>query len=331
MERRQFITLFLGGAAVSWPLAARAQKPDRMRLIGVLMGIPESNPHAQSQIAAFRGGLTKLGWAEGTNLRIEIRWAAGDADIMRTSAKELVELRPDAILGRSTPETSALAHETRTVPIVFGIVSDPIGSGFAANLAHPGGNITGFTNVESTVAGKWVELLKGIAPRTVRVAVLFNPATAPPFQFYMPSIQAAASSFGVKANAAPVHAKDEIEGVIAALARDRDGALILMPDPFNVTNRDLIIPLATRYGVPAISDNLIYAESGGLIAYGVDVAESFRQAAGYIDRVLKGEKPRDLPVQNPTKFVLTINLKTAKALRLIVSPSLLATADEVIE
>jgi putative tryptophan/tyrosine transport system substrate-binding protein len=329
MRRREFITL-IGGAA-AWPLAAGAQQPDQMRRIGVLMGLSESDPDAQSWLAAFRGALTKLGWTEGSNLRIELRWSAADPDMIRTLAKELVDLRPDAILGQTTPVTGALARETRTIPIVFVNVADPIASGFAASLAHPGGNVTGFALFESSMGGKWVELLKEIAPRTVRVALLLNPATAAPLQSYMRSIQAAASSFAVQASAAPVHAKDEIEGVIAAQARNPGGALIVMPDTFNVANRELIITLAARYGVPAIYYNRFYTDSGGLISYGDDRPELFRQAAGYIDRILKGAKPADLPVQQPTKFELVINLKTAKALGVTVPYPLLARADEVIE
>jgi putative tryptophan/tyrosine transport system substrate-binding protein len=329
MKRRKFITL-LSSAVATWPLAARAQQPDRMRLIGVLMGYAESDPAGQSQFAAFRGGLAKLGWTEGSNLRLELRWGAFDPDRIRTFAKELVELRPDAILGRGTPETSALARETRTIPIVFALVSDPIGSGFAASLAHPGGNITDFTVNDPEMGGKWLELLKEIAPRTVRVALLFNPENTPP-KFYIPSVQAAAPSFAVQASAAPVHAKDEIEGVIAAQARNPGGSLIVMPDVFNTTNRDLIIALAARYGVPAIYEIRIFAESGGLIAYGPDYVEQFRQAPEYIDRILKGVKPADLPIQTPTKFELIINLKTAKALGLTVPPPMVGRADDVIE
>ena len=257
MRRRDFITC-LSASPVAWPLAVRAQQPDRMRLVGVLMGYAESDPAAQSQVAAFRGALAKLGWTEGSNLRIELRWGAGDADRIRTFAKELVDLRPDAILGETTPVIGALARETRTIPIVFADVSDPIGSGFAASLAHPGGNITGFTVNDPALGGKWVGLLKEIAPRTVRVALLFNPATAVPLQFFMPSIQAAASSFAIQVSAAPVHAKDEIEGVIAAQARNPGGGLIVMPDVFNVANRELIIALAARYGVPAIYFNRFF-------------------------------------------------------------------------
>jgi putative tryptophan/tyrosine transport system substrate-binding protein len=328
-KRRKFI-MSLGGAA-AWPLVARAQQAGPVRHIGVLMGFAQADPAAQSWLAAFRGTLAKLGWNEGGNLRIELRWAAGDADRMRALAKELVGLRLDAIFGVTTVVIAGLARETPTIPIVFTLVSDPIGSGFAASLPHPGGNITGFTVDDPAIGGKWMELLGKIAPRTVRVALLFNPATSPQSKYFMPSIQAAASSFAVQASAAPVHAKDEIEGVIAAQARDPGGGLIVMPDTFNTTNRNLIIALAARYNVPAIYNNHYFAESGGLISYGSDFAEQFRQAAGYIDRILKGAKPGELPIQLPTKFALVINLRTAKALGLAVPPTLLMSADEAIE
>jgi len=227
--------------------------------------------------------------------------------------------------------TGALARETTTIPIVFTYVADPIGSGFAASLARPGGNITGFTYLEPTTGGKWVGLLKEIAPRTVRVALLFNPATTPPLKFYMPSIQAAALSLAVEASTAPVHSKDEIEGVVAAQARNPGGGLLVMPDVFNDTNRDLIISVAARSGVPAVYPRPVFAESGGLIAYGADLAEQFRQAAAYIDRILKGANPGDLPIQQPTKFELVINVKTANALTLTVPQSMLLLADQVIE
>jgi putative tryptophan/tyrosine transport system substrate-binding protein len=302
-----------------------------VRLVGVLMAYAESDSTAQSWLATFRAALAKLGWTEGSNLRVELRWSAADPDKIRTFAKELVDLRPDAIFGQSTPAIGVLARETRTIPIVFAGVTDPIGSGFAANLAHPGGNITGFTVNDPAVGGKWVELLKEIAPRTVRVALLFNPATAVPIQFFMPSIQAAASSFPIEVSAAPVHAKDEIEGVIAAQARSPGGGLIVMPDAFNEPIRELIIALAARYSVPAIYYNRFFSEPGGLISYGELRVETFRLAAGYIDRILKGEKPADLPVQAPTKFELIINLKTAKALGLTIPDKLMALADELIE
>jgi len=327
MRRREFIKLV--GAAAGWPLVARAQQPERVRRIGVLMGV--GDPSNQSYVTAFRDALTKLGWAEGSNLRTEVRWGAGDADLFRSFAKELVDLRPDVIVGQSTPVVAALVRETQTIPIVFANVADPIGSGFVVSLARPGGNLTGFTTDNSALGGKWVQLLKEIAPRTVRVALLFNPATAVPLKFYMPSVQAAASTSGIEVNATPVHAKDEIEGVIAAQARDQGGGLILMPDPFNAANHEQITLLAARYRVPAMYYRREFAEAGGLIAYANDFAEQFPQAAAYVDRILKGAKPADLPVQAPTKFDLVINLKTAKALGLDVSPSLLARAAAVIE
>jgi putative ABC transport system substrate-binding protein len=278
------------------------------------------------------GWLAKLGWREGGNLRIELRWGSGDANRIETLAKELVDLRPDAIFGLSTPVVSALARETHTIPIVFALLADPIGGGFAASLAHPGGNITGFAALDSALGGKWVGLLKEIAPRTVRIALLFNPMTSSPLQFYMPAIQAAASSLSLDISAAPVRAKDEMEGVISGQARNSGAGLIVMPDVFNTINSDLIISLAARYRVPTIYFNADYfARSGGLITYGDDYTEECRLAAGYIDRILKGVKPEELPIQQPTKFELAINLKTAKSLGLIVSPTLLATADEVIE
>jgi putative ABC transport system substrate-binding protein len=330
LKRREFISL-LGGAA-AWPVVARAQPPDRMRLIGVLMAYSENDSIAQSWLAAFRAVLAKLGWTEGSNLRIELRWSAADADRMRTLAKELVDLRPNAIFGVTTPAIGALARETRTIPIVFAGVSDPIGAGYVDNLARPGGNITGFmTGNAAALGGKWMELLKQIAPHTLHVALLFNPTTTVPLQFFMPSIQAAASSFAVEVSAAPVRAKDEIEGVIAAQAHDPGGGLIVIPDVFNDGNRELIIALAARYSVPAIYYNRFFSEPGGLISYGDTRSEHFRLAAGYIDRILKGEKPADLPVQAPTKFELIINLKTAKALGLTIPDKLLATADDVIE
>jgi putative ABC transport system substrate-binding protein len=328
MQRREFITL-LGGAAATWPLGARAAGP--VRLIGVLMYSPESDPTTQPLVAAFRGTLSKLGWTEGSNVRIELRWGKGDDDRTKTLAKELVDLRPDAIFGMGTRVIGALAQETRTIPIVFVVVSDPIGSGFAANIAHPGGNITGFTDNDSAMGGKWVELLKEIASRTVRVVLLINPPTSPPLEFHMPSIQAAASNFGVQVIAAKVYAKEEIEGVVAAQARDPGGSVIVMPNGFNLANHELIFALAARYGVPTIWSNPISARSSGLMSYGSDFAEAFRLAAGYIDRILKGDKPGELPIQLPTKFELVINLKTAKALGLNVPPTLLARADKVIE
>jgi ABC-type uncharacterized transport system substrate-binding protein len=333
MRRREFIAL-LGGTAAIWPLSAHAQQRAASMLLGVLIGVADSDPVGQALLAAFRAALAKLGWTEGGNLRIELRWGASNADRIRTLAKELVALRPDAIFVHSTPGTVAVVHETRTIPIVFVNVSDPIGGGIATSFAHPGGNATGFTNLDPAMGGKWVELLKQIAPRTVRVAVLFNPAIVPPQQsrFTLLAIEAAASSLAVEVSAAPVQSKDEIEGVIAAQAHNPGGGLIMVPDVYIATNRDLIIALAARYEVPAIYFLPFFAKAGGLISYGDDPFEQWRLAAGYIDRILKGAaKPADLPVQAPTKFQLVINLKTAKALGLTVPPKLLATADEVIE
>jgi putative ABC transport system substrate-binding protein len=328
--RRELLAA-LGGTAVAWPLAARAQQAGP-RLIGTLIGTAQSDPAAQSWFAAFQNALAKLGWREGGNLRIELRWGAGDADRIGTLAKELVDMRPDVIFGVTTPVIGALARETRTIPIVFAIVADPIGGGFAASIAHPGGNITGFAALDSALGGKWVSLLKEIAPRTVRMAPLFNPVTSSPLQFYLPTMQAAASSFGVDISAAPVRAKDEIEGVISGQARDSGAGLIVMPDVFNTRNSDLIVSLAARYRVPAIYFNAPYfTRSGGLISYGDDYVEECRLAAGYIDRILKGAKPGELPIQQPTKFELVINLKTAKALGLDVPWQLQQLADEVIE
>jgi putative tryptophan/tyrosine transport system substrate-binding protein len=328
MRRREFIRL-LSGATIAWPITLRAQQPQHVRRIGVLMAFSDAD--TQSYVMAFRDALTRLGWAEGSNLRTEVRWAAGDPDKIRLFAKELVDLRLDAILGQSTAVVAALVRETQTIPIVFVNVADPIGSGFVLSLARPGGSVTGFTTDNSALGGKWVELLKEIAPRTVRVALMFNPTTAVPLKLYMPSVQAAASISGVEVNATPVHAKDEIEGVIAAQARDQGSGLVVIPDPFNGANREQIALLAARYRVPAMYYRREFAEAGGLIAYASDFAEQFPQAAAYVDRIFKGEKPADLPVQAPTKFDLVINLKTAKALGLDVPLGMQQRADELIE
>ena len=330
MKRRDFIKIIAGSAGAASPHLARAQQ-DRVRRIAVLLGWADRDPAAKSLVSAFRDRLAELGWMEGRNLRTELRWGNGDAARIEAFAKELVNLRPDVILGQTTPVIAALARETQAVPIVFVQVSDPIGSGFAASLARPTGNITGFTTDNSAQGGKWVELLKEIAPLTARVALLFNPETAASSKLFMPSVQAAASSFAVQASIAPVHTQGEIEGVFAAQALKPGGGIIVTPDPFNVTNRDLIIVHAARYSVPTIYFNSFFADSGGLIGYGDVFAEQFRQAAEYIDRLLKGAKPADLPVQAPTKYELVINLKTAKALGLSVPASMLASADKVIE
>jgi putative ABC transport system substrate-binding protein len=330
MNRREFITL-LGGAA-AWPLTARAQQPERMRRIGVLMTGAESDPQAQAFVAAFREGLQKLGWTDGRNILIDTRWATlGDAELRQRMAKEVVALQPEIVLSQNTPTTAALVQQTRTIAIIFTAVSDPVGSGFVASFNRPGGNVTGFTNAEPTIAGKWLELLKEIAPRVTRVAFLFNPATAPYAEVFLNPFKAAAASFGVEAIAAPVRDTAELESVVAAHAREPNSGLIVMPDGFTTGHREEIILLATRYRLPTVYPFSFFAELGGLLSYGDDRLDSFRRAATYVDRILKGEKPSELPVQAPVKFELVINLKTARALGLTVPPTLLARADEVIE
>jgi putative ABC transport system substrate-binding protein len=331
IDRRKFSTL-LGGAAVAWPLVARAQQGGRIRRIGVLEGFAESNREGQERTAAFRDGLKQLGWIEGRNIRIDIRWAApGDAELIPRLAKELVALQLDLILSSSTPTTAALLNETRTIPIVFANISDPLGSGFVASYPRPGGNVTGFTNMEPTMAGKWLELLKESAPRTTRVAMLFNPATAPYAEYWLNPFKSAASALAVAGTAAPVHEASELESVIAAQAREPNGGLIVMPDSFPLDHAAAVTSLAARYWLPGVYPYRIFAELGGLLAYGNDRLDSYRRAAGYADRILKGENPGELPVQFPVKFELIVNLKAGKALGLALPPSLLGRADEVIE
>ena len=295
------------------------------------MGFPESDSQAQSFIAAFRDGLQKVGWTDGRNVRIDTRWPAFDAESRQRFAKELVALQPDLILSHTTPTTAALLQQTRTTPIVFATVTDPVGSGFVPSLARPGGNVTGFTLVEPTMAAKWVELLKEIAPRVNRVAMLFNPATATYADYFLKPFKAAAPSFAVAAIAAPVRDISELESVVAAQARESNGGLIVMPDSFTDTHRVEIISLVARHHLPAVYAYRFFAEHGGLLSYGADLRDNFRRAADYVDRVLKGEKPADLPVQAPTKFELVINLKTAKELGLAITRDFLLIADEVIE
>jgi putative ABC transport system substrate-binding protein len=329
IRRREFITL-LGGAA-AWPPAARAQQGERMRRIGVLMGRVESDTEGQARVAAFREQFQKLGWIEGRTIRTDIRWQTQDIDSLQRFAKELVGLQPDVILSESTPPTAALLQETRTIPIVFAVVSDPIGSGFVANLARPGSNVTGFLNIEGSLGGKWIELLKEIAPRVARVAILYNPTTAPYAEIYIKPFKAAADSLGVEAMTAPVRDPAELETIISAYARAPNGGLIAMPDAFMNTHRERIVLLAAQYRLPAVYAYRLNAKLGGLLSYGFDTHNNFRRAAIYIDRILKGEKAGDLPVQAQDKFELAINLKTAKTLGLDVPPTMLARADEVIE
>jgi putative ABC transport system substrate-binding protein len=328
LRRREFITV-VGGAALAAPYLARAQ--DRVRRVGVLMAFAESDREGLLRVASFREGLEKLGWAEGRNIRIETRWATADVESIRRAAKDLVTLRPDLILSNSTPTTAALLRETRTIPIVFAVVSDPIGSDFVTSFAQPGGNVTGLTNIEPTMGGKWLELLKEIAPRTIRAAFLFNPATATFAEYYLSPFKAAAASFGVKGIVAPVRDRSELESVIAEQAREPNGGLIVMTDSFTSVHRAEITTLAARYRLPAIYPFRFFAELGGLMSYGNDLLDNFRRAATYVDRILRGAKPSELPVQAPVKFELVINLKTARALGLDVPLLLQQRADAVIE
>jgi ABC-type uncharacterized transport system substrate-binding protein len=329
--RRQFITL-LGGIGAAWPLAARAQQRERMRRVGVLMGYAQSDPSAQSLVAGFVQSLQRLGWTVGQNVSIEDRWAGGDINRIQKFAKELIEIQPDVILANTTPVTVALHRETRTIPIIFAIVSDPVGAGLIASLAQPGENITGFINVEASMGGKWLELLKEIAPGVRRAAIMFNPDTAPGGgQYFAPSFQAAARSLGVEPITAAVRSGVDIESAVTALGRDSGGGLVVSADGSMLVHRRSIISLTAQNNVPAIFFTPVFPKDGGLLAYGADSLDVFRRAAPYVDRVLRGTKPSDLPVQVPVKFELVINLKTAKALGLEVPPSLLVRADEVIE
>ena len=331
MRRREFITL-LGGAAAAWPRVARAQQGGEKRRLGVLSNIGESDPEAQSMAAALHKGLRELGWVNGRNLQVDHRWGAGNPERIAAFAKELVALKPDVIVAHTTPSVIALRNETNTIPLVFVQVSDPIGTGFVTNMAHPGGSITGFTNFESSMVGKWVEMLKEMAPRISRVAFLFNPQTAPYVKrYYQGPLEASARSLGIEPWAASVSREADIEGAIAKFGREGAGGLIMMPDSFNIVHRERTRDLAARYLLPTISPYRFAVQEGGLMSYGVEQVELFRQAASYVDRLLKGAKPADLPVQAPTKFELVINLKTAKALGIEVPLTLLARADEVIE
>jgi putative tryptophan/tyrosine transport system substrate-binding protein len=330
MRRRQFITL-LGVAAATWPLAARAQQPSSKR-IGVLMAGDETDSAARAFLALFTQELSALGWRDGGNVRVEVRWCLENLDRMRTLAKELVALNPDVILTHTTPVTAAVRRETRTIPIVFVVVSDPMGSGFVASLSRPGGNVTGFTVQDQSIAGKWLDLLRQIAPGIQRAAFMFNPDTAPYVpSYYQPSFEAAARSFNVRPIMAPARNDAEIEKVITSLGREPGGGLVGLVDNYMLVHRAQVISLAAQNNVPAVYYDLTFVRDGGLLSYGPDFGDSFRRAATYADRVLRGASPADLPVQLPVKFEMGLNTKTAKALGLTVPQSLLATADEVID
>ena len=329
MRRRAFITLL--GGAVAWPLAVHAQQSDGMRRIGVLIPESENDADYKAYMAAFLQGLQQLGWMEGRNIQINYRWGAHDIEVTQRFAKELVAQQPDCILTSGTPATASILQQTRTIPIVFAQIADPVGSGFVASFARPGGNVTGFISNDPTMAGKWLELLKEIAPRVTRVAFLFNPATAPFYEIYLKPFKAAAASFVVQAIAAPVHNTSELEAVVAAQAREPNSGVIAMPDSFMNAHRAEITALAARYHLPAVYPYRYYTELGGLLSYGNDPRDLFRRAAAYVDKILRGEKPSELPVQAPVKFELVINLKTAKALGFEVPVTLIARADKVIE
>ena len=330
MRRRDFITL-LGAATAAWPLAAHAQQPAVPR-IAVLIGLPQDDPEAQKWAKAFLDALPPLGWKPDANLRIDWRWTADPAR-MPEVAKEIVEQRPDLIVTTTTPLTAAVLRESHTIPVVFAAVSDPVGSGFVQSLSRPGGNATGFINVEASVGGKWLEVLKEIAPGTARVAILFNPKTAPQSAYYLKTLQASAQTLGLTLTAAQVASAQDVEAAINDLAKFPNGGFVIMPDIFTAakTQRDLIVSLAARLRIPAVYPFTFFVEDGGLISYGADNVDLLRRAADYVDRILNGKKPQDLPVQLPTKFEMAINTKTAAALGVKFPAPILAVADEIIE
>jgi putative ABC transport system substrate-binding protein len=330
MRRRQFVTL-LGGAA-AWPLAVRAQQTNQVRRIGALMGYASTDPEGQALLAEFTRHLAELGWAEGRNVRIEARWGGSNVDLLHTLAKELIGLQPDVLLASSTPTTAALARETQTIPIVFTLVGDPISSCFVASLSHPGGNITGFSVIEASIASKSVELLRELAPGIKRVALMFNPDTAPIVNsIVMPVFETAAKSFNIAPIAAPVHSDAEIETLITSLGREPGGALFGGPDNFLTNHRTTIISLAAHNHLPTVFANPVLARDGGLVSYGADFQDNFGRSASYVDNILRGAKPSELPVQMPVKYLLILNLKTAKALGITVPQTLLVAADVVIQ
>jgi putative ABC transport system substrate-binding protein len=330
IRRRNFITL-LGGAAVAWPLAARAQQGGRTRRIGVLMSGVENDPVLKTFVSAFTQALAGLGWTDGRNARLDLRWHGGDTNRIRAFAQELVALQPDTIVTDSTPATAALQRETRTIPILFVSVTDPVVSGIVPRLNQPGGNVTGFASLEASLGGKWLELLSEIAPGLKQAAIMFNPDFAVTVSVYMPSFETAARSLKLVSITEHVHSDVEMETAITALGREPRGGLVVVPDLFTAAHRALIISVAARHNVPAVYPDSPYARDGGLLSYGVDRVDLFRRAASYVDRILRGEKPGDLPVQFPTKFEMIVNRKTATALGLAIPPSILLRADEVIE
>ena len=329
MRRREFIAIL--GGVVPWPLAALAQQPDRVRRVGVLMGFAENDPVYQRWFATFKTALGVAGWAN-RNLQIDDRWVSADVTRIEEAANEIITLKPDVIFASTTPVTAALKRKTSTIPIVFAIVSDPVGAGFVESLAHPGGNITGFINVEGSMGGKWLYLLKEVAPEVTHAAIMFNPDTAPSGGgYFLPSFEAAGHNLAVEASAAPVHNSSEISSAIIDLAKRPGGGLVMMSDSFMSVHREEVVRLADTHKLPVVWGLTGSAKTGALLSYASDSNDAFSLSAGYVDRILKGDKPSDLPVQVPTKFQLVINLKTAKALGLTIPPTILSTADEVIE
>ena len=329
MRRREFITL-LGGAAVAWPVAARAQQPERMRRIGVLSAFADDDPDMQAWLPAFRQGLERLGWSEGRNVRIDTRFARANVDQHQALAKELVALQPDVIVAQTTPVVTALQRESRALPIVFVYVSDPVGSGLVASLARPGGNLTGLLLYEASIVGKWLAMLREIAPRIARAALVADPKT-PIYDYFLRAAEAIAPSLAIELVPSPVETAADIERAIESFARAPNGGLFLPPNATIVLHRDLIIALAARHRLPAVYAFRQFVAAGGLVSYGIDQVDVWRQAALYVDRVLRGANPADLPVQAPTRYETAVNLKTAKALGLTVPPGVLVAADEVIE
>ena len=330
MKRRDFIS-FIGSMAVTWPLSAWAQQPERMRRIGVLLAVAESDVDVRKGIGIFQRTLQELGWKDGHNIRIDYRWGNADPERIQALAKELVNLQPDVLVGHSTPSAKGFLKQTRSIPIVFLTVTDPLGQGLVASLSHPGGNITGFSVFEFSLGSKWLETLKQIVPGIRRITSIFNPETAPYYELYLKAISAAVPSLAVESIAASVHSEADIENVIRKVGSEPDSALFVLPDSHNVVHRKRIIELTAQYRLPTIYYFRYFASDGGLISYGPDEMDLFRRTAGYVDRILKGTNPSDLPVQQPTKFELVINLKTAKAMGIQIPVSLLARADEVIE
>ena len=328
MRRREFIAVLVGTA---WPVLVVAQQSDRVRRIGVLSGLPEDDSQAHARVAAFRQGMRERGWNEGRNLQIDFCWAGPDAGRIKSCAEELIGRAPDATLAIGSVSVAALKQATRAIPIVFAGIGDPVGQGFVESLARPGGNITGFTGLEFSLGEKWVELLKEVAPNATRVTYIFHPEVGPYYQKWLKSVETAATNFGVETTAAPVRTVADVERAISGIAAQPNGGLIVQPDLFTVDNHKPIIESAARYRIPAVYAYRSHAAEGGLVSYGPDSTAQFRQAAAYVDRILRGEKPADLPVQQPLKYELVFNLKTAKVLGLTIPETLLATADELIQ